>query len=196
MGDDTPKSEEQPQDGMAGAEAGKTGVGAGNTGAAEKPEAGDAGAKAGKAGRPDRAGLITAAVVLAACGGLVLYGVFSPGGEKQEQKPKVPTASVTYEVTGTGTADITYQARSESGKATVVKDAALPWRKTVPVPLGRSPVLSIVLGEKGGQARCAVAVQGRHMQSATASGGFGRATCTGTLPSPSSSPNPGDATAG
>jgi hypothetical protein len=145
-------------------------------------------------GRPDRAGLITAAVVLAACGGLVLYGVLSPGGE-EEAKREVPTASVTYEVTGTGTADITYQARSESGEATVVKAATLPWRRTVPVPLGRTPVVSIVLGEKGGQARCAVAVRGRHLQSATASGGFGRATCTGSLPSPSLSPDPADAAA-
>lgn len=168
MGDDVPKSEEQPADGEAGA----------------------------KPGRPDRAGLITAAVALALCGGLVLYGVLSPGGEQKKRKSDVPTASVTYEVTGTGTADITYQARSESGKATVVKAATLPWRKTVPVPLGRSPVVSIVLGEKGGQARCAVAVQGRHMQSATASGGFGRATCTGMLPGPNPSPDPADAAAG
>ncbi|MFF4353974.1 hypothetical protein [Streptomyces sp. NPDC001530] len=179
MGDNSSKSDELPDaEERAQAE--------------ERPQGGESGAKAV---RPDRAGVITAAVAFAACGGLVLYGVLSPGGE-EKKKREVPTASVTYEVTGTGTADITYQARSESGKATVVKAAALPWRKTVPVPLGRSPVVSIVLGEKGGQARCAVAVQGRHMQSATASGGFGRATCTGTLPSPSSSPNPADAAAG
>jgi hypothetical protein len=147
------------------------------------------------AGRPDRAGVITAAVALAACAGLVLYGVLSPGGEEKPKKRAVPTASVTYEVTGTGTVDITYQARSEAGKATVVKAAGLPWRKTVPVPLGRSPVVSIVLGEQGGQARCAVAVQGRHVQSATASGTYGRATCTGVLPSASAEPDPADAAA-
>ncbi|MFD5568886.1 MmpS family transport accessory protein [Streptomyces cadmiisoli] len=140
--------------------------------------------------------MITAAVALAACGALVLYGVLSPGGEQQKKKPQVPTASVTYEVTGTGTADITYQARSKSGKATVVKAAALPWSRTVPVPLGRSPIVSIVLGKQGGQARCAVAVRGQHLQSATASGGFGRATCTGTLPNASPSPDPADASAG
>ncbi|MBA2813207.1 hypothetical protein E0500_039325 [Streptomyces sp. KM273126] len=119
--------------------------------------------------------------------------MLSGGGGDEKKEREVPTASVTYEVTGTGTADITYQARSESGKATVVRAAALPWRKTVPVPLGSSPVVSIVLGEKGGEARCAVAVQGRHMQSATASGDFGRATCTGTLPSPPPGPDPADA---
>ncbi|MER6349362.1 MmpS family transport accessory protein [Streptomyces sp. NPDC001595] len=167
MGDETAKSEERPSDGKTGAER----------------------------GRPDRAGLITGAAVLAVCGGLVLYGVLSPDGEEKKER-HVPTASVTYEVTGTGTADITYQARSESGKATVVKAASLPWRKTVPVPLGRSAVVNVVLGEKGGEARCAVAVQGRHLQSATASGNFGRATCTGALPSAGPSPDPADAAAG
>jgi hypothetical protein len=60
----------------------------------------------------------------------------------------------------------------------------LPWRQTVDVPLGKDPIVSIVLGEKGGQARCALAIRGQHVQSATASGRFGRATCTGTLPAP------------
>ncbi|WP_171118783.1 hypothetical protein [Streptomyces sp. Z423-1] len=89
---------------------------------------------------------------------------------------------MTYEVTGEGTADITYQARSASGEAVVVKAAALPWRKTVDVPLGKEPTVSIVLGEKGGQARCALTIRGRHVQSATATGTFGRATCAGSLP--------------
>jgi hypothetical protein len=64
----------------------------------------------------------------------------------------------------------------------VVKAASLPWHRTVEVPLGRSPVVSVVLGEKGGRARCALAIRGRHVQSATAVGEFGRATCSGELP--------------
>ncbi|MFJ5772709.1 hypothetical protein [Streptomyces sp. NPDC093094] len=167
---------------------------------ADTPKAGNpagSGESGARSVRPDRAGLVTAAVALAACGGLVLFGVLSPGdGERKDPKRQVPTASVTYEVTGTGTADITYQARSESGRATVVKAAALPWRRTVPVPLGRSPVVSIVLGEQGGQARCTVAVRGRHLQSATASGGYGRATCTGTLPGAAGAGAPAGAAAG
>ncbi|MFF0204375.1 hypothetical protein [Streptomyces sp. NPDC005017] len=159
----------------------------------EQSATGEGGARPG---RPDRAGVVTAAVVLAACGGLLLFGLLSTGGEEKERERAVPSASVTYEVTGTGTADITYQARSESGTATVVKAATLPWRKTVPVPLGRSPVVSIVLGETGGQARCAVAIQGRHLQSATASGDFGRATCTGVLPAAESGPESDDSAAG
>ncbi|MGW1800832.1 hypothetical protein ACWCQN_34055 [Streptomyces sp. NPDC001984] len=132
--------------------------------------------------RPDRAGLFIAAAVLAACGGLVLYGVLGTDGDDSKPKKRTPTAAVTYEVTGTGTADLTYQARSESGKATVVQDSRLPWRKTVQVPVGRDPLISIVLDAHGGTARCSLAIRGHHAQSATATGAFGRATCSSPLP--------------
>ncbi|MER6631731.1 hypothetical protein ABT301_26540 [Streptomyces sp. NPDC000987] len=135
-----------------------------------------------RSGRPDRTGLLIAGAVLAACGGLVLYGVLD--ADRSDSKPEhhTPTASVTYEVTGSGTVDLTFQARSVAGKATVVRGARLPWRRTVEVPVGRDPLISIVLGEDGGTARCALAVRGRHVQSATATGNFGRATCSGSLP--------------
>ncbi|MFK4106932.1 hypothetical protein ACI2L1_44200 [Streptomyces sp. NPDC019531] len=132
--------------------------------------------------RADRSGLIVAGAALAACAGLVVYGVVDTGESDSKPKRRTPTASVTYEVSGQGTADITYQARDEAGTATVVKAAALPWRKTVEVPLGQDPTLSITLGENGGQARCTLAIRGRYVQSATASGTFGRATCSGALP--------------
>lgn len=133
--------------------------------------------------RPDRSGLFVAGGILAACAALVGYGITAgSGGDDDKPERKVPTAAVTYEVTGSGTADITYQARSESGKAVVVEAATLPWRKTVAVPLGRQAVVSITLGEQGGKAHCAVAVRGRHVQGATAAGEFGRATCSGALP--------------
>jgi len=134
--------------------------------------------------RPDRAGLLVAGGVLAACGGLVLYGVLGGDGDDTPARHRTPTASVTYEVTGTGTADLTFQARSESGTATVVRAARLPWHRTVEVPVGRDPLISIVLGKDGGIARCALAVRGHHVQSATATGNFGRATCSGALPAP------------
>ncbi|QOV41500.1 hypothetical protein IM697_39545 [Streptomyces ferrugineus] len=126
--------------------------------------------------------MLAAGAVLAACGGFVLYGVLDPGEDDEKPADRTPTAAVTYEVTGEGTADITYQARSASGEAVIVKAATLPWRKTVDVPLGQDPTVSIVLGEKGGQARCTLALRGKHVQSATATGTFGRATCTGALP--------------
>ncbi|MFJ8072686.1 MmpS family transport accessory protein [Streptomyces sp. NPDC096176] len=127
-----------------------------------------------------RAGVAIAAALLLACGGLVGYGVLDT-----EEKPKpraVPTAEVTYEVTGEGTVDISYLARSEAGTATVVQGATLPWRKTVQVPVGKAPIVAIVLDGKGGQAACTLAIHGTHVQRSTAMGQFGRATCTGELP--------------
>ncbi|MFP3987926.1 hypothetical protein U9R90_10560 [Streptomyces sp. E11-3] len=124
-----------------------------------------------------RATLAIAAALLLVTGGLVAYGMF--GTESKPKAEPVPTAEVTYEVTGDGPADISYLARSESGKATVAKAAELPWRKTVEVPLGRTPIVSIQLGEKGGKASCTLAIRGNHVQLATASGEFGRAACSG-----------------
>ncbi|MFF4348148.1 hypothetical protein [Streptomyces sp. NPDC001530] len=130
----------------------------------------------------DRRGIAVAGVLLAACAGLVVYGVLNTA-EKPEQH-HVPTASVTYEIEGEGTADITYQARSESGDAVVADGVTLPWKKTVSVPLGKAPLVTITLGEKGGRASCQLAIRGKHVQTATAFGKFGRATCQAELPSP------------
>jgi hypothetical protein len=125
---------------------------------------------------------------LVLCLAVVLFGVVR-GGDQDKAEPEVPTAPVTYEVTGEGTADLSYQGASEQGTAETVSGVRLPWKKTVEVPLGQNPVIRITLGEQGGQARCAVAVRGRHAQSATASGGFGRATCSAPLPAPAPEPS-------
>ncbi|MFE4752586.1 hypothetical protein ACFRIB_20305 [Streptomyces mirabilis] len=130
----------------------------------------------------DRRGIVVGGVLLAASAGVVVYGVLNTA-EKPEQH-HVPTAAVTYEVEGDGTADITYQARSESGDAVVANGVTLPWKKSVNVPLGKAPLVTITLGEKGGRASCQLAVRGKHVQTATAFGKFGRATCQGELPSP------------
>ncbi|WP_432071976.1 hypothetical protein [Streptomyces wuyuanensis] len=122
----------------------------------------------------------TGAAVLLASGGLVGYGVLNA---KVQPKPRaVPTAEVTYEVTGTGTAEVAYLARSGYGTATVEKGVTLPWKKSVEVPLGKAPSVAVVLDEKGGRASCTLAVRGQHVQRATAMGEFGRATCSGELP--------------
>ncbi|OMI86231.1 hypothetical protein BSZ07_29485 [Streptomyces sp. M1013] len=102
---------------------------------------------------------------------------------EDEPKPAAtPVAAVTYEVTGDGTAEISYLGQDEDGRATVVRDAVLPWKHTVQVPLGKIPTVAVVLGEEGGQAACTLAIRGEHVQRATAMGEFGRATCTGSLP--------------
>lgn len=113
------------------------------------------------------------------CAAFVAYGLL--GGDEPEQRP-VPTASVTYDITGKGSASVSYLARSVEGSATVERGGALPWRKTVRVPLGKDPAVSIQLGKRGGEARCALSIRGEHKQRATASGSYGRATCTAELP--------------
>ncbi|GAA3481306.1 hypothetical protein [Streptomyces yanii] len=149
-------------------------------GEAEGAEDGDGRAKRESRG-VDRRGLVACAALVAACAGLVLYGVLDT-----EEKPErhVPTASVTYEVDGEGTADLTYQARSDSGTAVEVNKVDLPWKKTVQVPLGKPPLVTITLDEKGGRASCRLAIRGKHVQTATAFGKFGRATCQGELAAP------------
>ncbi|WP_432071993.1 hypothetical protein [Streptomyces wuyuanensis] len=115
----------------------------------------------------------------------MLYGVFTTTESKPAPKATL-SAEVTYEVTGSGTVDISYRTLGASGAdaAATASKVRLPWKKTVDVPLGKEPVVSIVLDEQGGRARCALAIRGKHVQSSTASGEFGRATCTGELPAP------------
>ncbi|MFF1274506.1 MmpS family transport accessory protein [Streptomyces marokkonensis] len=131
-------------------------------------------------GSGGRAGVVIAAVLLLACAGLVGYGLLDT--EDEPEKSTAPTAAVTYEVTGDGAAEISFLGRDEDGTATVVRDAELPWKRTVQVPLGKRPTVAVVLGEKGGQASCTLAIRGKHVQRATAMGEFGRATCAGELP--------------
>ncbi|MCX5205080.1 hypothetical protein OG897_26945 [Streptomyces sp. NBC_00237] len=123
--------------------------------------------------------LATGALLLLASATYAIYVLTSPDNPA---KPPVPTAAVTYSVTGTGTADITYLATSETGTATTEKAATLPWKKTVQVPLGQQPVVKIQLPQQGGTATCALAVRDQHQQRATASGPYGRTTCAAVLP--------------
>ena len=131
----------------------------------------------------DRRGIAVAAALLLACGAFVTYGVLDSDDDPADKRAITPTAEVTYEVLGEGAADISYRGAG-GDKADVVKNVGLPWRKTVSVPLGTSPIVNVTLGEKGGTASCTLAVRGRHVQRATATGAFGRTTCSSELPAP------------
>ncbi|WP_406864534.1 hypothetical protein ABZO31_30420 [Streptomyces sp. HUAS MG47] len=150
---------------------------------AAAPENDDAEKAARRSDR--RAVAAIAGVLLLVTGGLVGYGLLDSGDEPE--KPAVPTAAVTYEVLGSGTADISYLGEgeaAEAGRADVAQGASLPWRKTVRVPLGKQPIVNIILGAKGGQATCKLAVGGKHVQLSTATGAYGRATCSSELSAP------------
>ncbi|MEU2231098.1 MmpS family transport accessory protein [Streptomyces vietnamensis] len=129
-----------------------------------------------------RRGIAAAAVLLLAIGGFGAYrmlgseGPAAPGHGAPART--VAAADVTYEVLGEGTADISYRGPDDD-RATVVTNATLPWKKTVSVPVGAAPIVHVTLGEKGGTASCTLAVRGRHIQRATATGAFGRTTCGG-----------------
>lgn len=116
----------------------------------------------------------TAGALLTACGAVVAYGAL--GDDTPHNRP-VPTAAVTYEITGEGTANVSYLGRSTQGTETVEKAVALPWKRSVRVPLGQEPTVRIQLDERGGEASCALAVRGEHIQRASALGSHGRATC-------------------
>ncbi len=128
--------------------------------------------------------LAVGGVLFAICAGFVVHGFV--GGDEPERRP-APTASVTYRVTGTGTgaADVSYVAEDASGDDAGDTDGEtrveLPWQKTVRVPLGKDPALSIRLGKQGGEVSCTLSVGGEHRQRATASGAYGRATCSAEL---------------
>ncbi|MFB6779702.1 hypothetical protein ACFCX0_20250 [Streptomyces sp. NPDC056352] len=60
----------------------------------------------------------------------------------------VAVVAVTYEALGKGSADISSRG-ADSDTADAVANVGLPWRKTVGVPLGASPIVNVTLGEKG-----------------------------------------------
>ncbi|MFJ5829124.1 hypothetical protein [Streptomyces sp. NPDC093089] len=134
--------------------------------------------------RSDRVGVAVAAVLLLLCGAFVTYGILDTGADEEAAGKRAAasaaeaTYDVTYEVLGEGAADISYRGAG-GGEAQVVTRVGLPWRKTVSVPVGASPIVNVTLGEKGGTASCTLAVRGEHVQRATATGAFGRTTCGG-----------------
>ncbi|MFE2848038.1 MmpS family transport accessory protein [Streptomyces scopuliridis] len=125
----------------------------------------------------DRRTLVGAAVTVLLAAGVVTYGILAT---PDEPKP-VPTAAVTYEVRGSGTVKIDFIAHGKQTKSLTVSGSELPWRKDVKVALGTEPTVRIVLDGKGGDAGCAVAVRGKHVQRSTAAGPYGRATCSAPL---------------
>ncbi|MDF6017478.1 hypothetical protein [Streptomyces sp. JH34] len=139
--------------------------------------------------RVDRSGIAVAAALLLACGVFVTFGVLDSDDDPVAERPATPTAEVTYEVLGEGAADISYRGAG-GDRAYVVTNVGLPWRKTVSIPLGASPIVNVTLGAKGGTADCTLAVRGKHIQRATATGAFGRTTCSGELPTPEASAAP------
>ncbi|MER6095961.1 hypothetical protein ABT154_08850 [Streptomyces sp. NPDC001728] len=141
------------------------------------------------------------ASLLALCGALAAYGTLGsdntsePGhgnanGNAVAGGPSATARTeVAYEVLGEGTADIAYR---EADAEDIVRNVRLPWRKTVRLPQGTTPAVSVTLGERGGRAGCGLTVAGRHVMRSTAEGAFGRGNCASADPdaAPASTPSP------
>jgi MmpS family membrane protein len=123
------------------------------------------------------------ALVAAAVAGTVLAVAFS--GEEPDPPPY--TVAVTYKVTGEGTATIVYNDGDPDDGGRRQQAVDLPWSKNVRVnPDSGTASVSIILGKDGGRAACAIAVRGKHRQTSSAFGSYGRATCSAKVPAKNS----------
>lgn len=115
------------------------------------------------------------ALVAAAVAGTVLAAAFS--GE--EPAPPPYTVGVTYKVTGKGEATIDHNDGDPDDGGRRQQAVDLLWSKNVRVnPDSGTASVSIILGKNGGRAACAIAVRGKHRQTSSAFGSYGRATCS------------------
>jgi hypothetical protein len=93
--------------------------------------------------------------------------------------------SVTYSVTGNGTAtNITYatvqEGNGQNGESQV-SNAPLPWSKTITASgLFTDFVVSGTVGANGGTVTCSITEDGKQLNTNTASGAFATATCNAT----------------
>jgi hypothetical protein len=119
---------------------------------------------------------ITAVSAVAGCLLLTGCGSLPPHPARTGNDPAhVAGHLVSYRVDGHGAADITWSG-TPGGTATRV---TLPWQRTGQHSDGTHGVtLTAVLSQAGGNATCAITVDGRRVGSSQAQGSFGRAVCT------------------
>ncbi|ATE57470.1 MULTISPECIES: hypothetical protein [Actinosynnema] len=96
--------------------------------------------------------------------------------------PSAPrSATVVYEVTGeAGHATVVYSTFDDGGVSTGQEElSSLPWRREVTAPGDARGVLTVTIGEQGGEVGCQVSVDGVERRSASASGPGSSAFCGG-----------------
>jgi hypothetical protein len=133
------------------------------------------------AGRQRLIALTSLAAAAAAALAITLAFTLNSSGTSSHAASAPPerTVPVTYDVTGTGTAQITYAGHGASAETVTVH---LPWHQSAELAAGHGPAtISIVLGQSGGRATCALTIHGTPVQHATAYGSYGRATCSTNL---------------
>ncbi|TBO59625.1 hypothetical protein EYS09_11055 [Streptomyces kasugaensis] len=125
-------------------------------------------------------------VSIAAATGLATTWLTGCAGDVKTEFDKLDAKEfeVVYEVTGSGVQTVTYEDGAQGEISSKDVDAPkLPWKKKATMKgIATSPSVSLILGEKGGQADCVIYINGKEAKRSTAKGEFGTATCVAVSP--------------
>jgi hypothetical protein len=106
------------------------------------------------------------------------------GGSKAVNDANNQKHTIVYTVTGSGTADVTYDAFDNGNSGTSqLSSVQLPWTKTITGSgLFNSYSVIATVGSNGGTVACTLRVDGTQVSSHSASGAFSSANCSGSAP--------------
>ncbi|MFF4607408.1 hypothetical protein ACFY12_32310 [Streptomyces sp. NPDC001339] len=128
----------------------------------------------------------TKAVSITVAAGLAATWLTGCAGDVKSEFEKLDAKEfkVVYEVTGSGVQTVTYEEGAKGELSSKdVEAPKLPWKKELTMKgIATSPNVSLMLGEKGGQADCVIYINGKEAKRATAKGEFGTASCTAVSP--------------
>jgi len=104
-------------------------------------------------------------------GSIALTGCAANPPSPQPTNNAAASHAVTFTITGHGTATVTWPGGTDA-------HAALPWTAGSRIPLGADGInLTVQLDAHGGEATCAISIDGRRLVSSLAQGAYSRATC-------------------
>ena len=135
-----------------------------------------------RAGKAANKGLSIAGIVVSVLGLVVsiLWVVVIGNAISDVNDQATQHHTVTYEVTGDAkTADIDYSTFDQAATVASETGAAVPWTKTVEAGGFLIGAFTVATGEDGGSVTCKVVVDGKEAKTATASGEFEIASCSG-----------------
>ncbi len=93
--------------------------------------------------------------------------------------------TIVYSVTGSGTADINYDAfdNGKNNGSSSITNVPLPWTKTITGSgLFNSYSVGAYLKSSGGTVSCTLSIDGKQVSSHTSSGAYGSVSCRGNAP--------------
>ncbi|MEU8639575.1 MmpS family transport accessory protein [Amycolatopsis sp. NPDC048633] len=135
-----------------------------------------------RAGKATNKGLSIAGVVVSVLGLVVsiLWVVVIGKAISDVNDQATQRHTITYSVTGDSkTADVDYSTFEPADSVKSETGAAVPWTKTVEATGLFIGAFTVTTGEDGGSVTCKVVVDGKEVKTATASGEYAVASCTG-----------------